>query len=83
MLSQLKDDDTDVFQKSLIDRYQHRPRDLNSMSLAEFAATFVTDYKHSDNSDCDVLPPVENETMSRTITLIGMEKCIDAKERLS
>ena len=25
MLSQLEDDDTDVFQKSLIDRYQHRP----------------------------------------------------------
>ena len=24
-LSQLHDDDTDVFQKSLIDRYQHRP----------------------------------------------------------
>ena len=61
MLSQLEDDDTDVFQKSLIDRYQHRPRDLNSMCLAEFATTFITDYKHSDNSDCDTLPPVENE----------------------
>ena len=30
MLSQLEDDDTDVFNKSLIDRYQHRPRELAS-----------------------------------------------------
>ena len=27
-LSQLSDDDTNVFQKSLIDRYQHRPKQL-------------------------------------------------------
>ena len=36
-LSQLDDDDTNVFQKSLIDRYQHRPQQLNSICLAEFA----------------------------------------------
>ena len=29
-LSQLNDDDTNVFQKSLIDRYQHRPQQLKS-----------------------------------------------------
>lgn len=44
MLSQLEDDDTDVFQKSLIDRYQHRPQHLQSICLAEFAATFATNY---------------------------------------
>ena len=44
MLSQLENDDTDVFHKSLIDRYQHRPRELHDMCLAEFAATFVTNY---------------------------------------
>ena len=38
-LSELDDHDTNVFQKSLIDRYQHRPQDLQSMCLAEFAAT--------------------------------------------
>ena len=42
MLNELEDDDTNVFQKSLIDRYQHRPQELQSMCLAEFAATFVT-----------------------------------------
>ena len=54
-LSQLNDDYTDIFQKSLIDRYQHRPQQLNSMCLAEFAATYVVDYKPVD-SMCDALP---------------------------
>ena len=40
-LSQLVDDDTNVFQKNLIDRYQHRPQELQSMCLAQFAATYV------------------------------------------
>ena len=54
------DDDPNVFHKSLIDRYVHRPQSLESMCLAEFAATFVTNYKHTDDiaSDTcnDVLP---------------------------
>ena len=40
-LKDLADDDTNVFQKSFINRYEHRPRELQSMCLAEFAATFV------------------------------------------
>ena len=68
MLSQLEDDDTNVFQKSLIDRYQHRPRELQSMCLAEFAATFVTNY-HCKDSECDALPPSDSETSSSQITL--------------
>ena len=69
VLSQLEDDDTDVFNKSLIDRYQHRPRELQSMCLAEFAAMFVTNYQRNDDSESDALPPTESETMSKTITL--------------
>ena len=65
MLSQLQDDDTDVFHKSLIDRYQHRPRELHSMCLAEFAATYVTNY----HNECDALPPTESETIFKAITL--------------
>ena len=53
-ISQLHDDDTNVFQKSLIDRYEHRPHTLDSMCLAEFAANYVTSYKYEDNDD--VLP---------------------------
>ena len=68
-LSQLVDDDTDVFHKSLIDRYQHRPQSLSLMCLAEFAATYATDYK-PDDSKSDVLPHTEINTTSTKITLI-------------
>ena len=67
-LSQLNDDDTNVFQKSLIDRYQHRPQQLNSMCLAEFAATYVVNYK-PDDSTCDAIPALESDTTSTQITL--------------
>ena len=68
-LDQLPDDDTNVFQKSLIDRYQHRPRQIQSMCLAEFAATYVTNYQHGDDSECDALPASDNETTSSQIKL--------------
>ena len=67
-LSQLNDDDTNVFQKSLIDRYQHRPQQLKSMCLAEFAATYVVNYK-PDDSMCDAIPALESDTTSTQITL--------------
>ena len=66
-LSQLDANDTNVFQKSLIERYQHRPHSLSDMCLAEFAATYVTNYK-PDNM-CDVLPDIESDTISTQITL--------------
>ena len=71
LLSQLEDDDTNVFQKSLIDRYQHRPQQLSSMCLAEFAATFATDYKPDDSMTSEVLPDIETDTTSTKITLTG------------
>ena len=68
-LEQLDNDDVNVFQKSLIERYQHRPQSIQSMCLAEFAATYVTNYKKEDDSDA--LPPVESEATSSHITLTG------------
>ena len=68
-LSQLHDDDTDVFQKSLIDRYQHRPQELQKMCLAEFAATYATNYKRSEDSECDALPACDSDTTSTQIQL--------------
>ena len=65
-LSQLEDNDTNVFQKSLIDRYQHRPQQLSSMCLAEFAATYVVNY---ERNDCDALPAPESDVTSTKITL--------------
>ena len=63
-LSQLEDGDTNVFQKSLIDRYQHRPRSLRDMCLAEFAATYVVNYERND-----ALPAPESDVTSTQITL--------------
>ncbi len=59
-ISQLDDDDSNVFQKSLIDRYEHRPHTLDSMCLAEFAANYVTSYQTESNDD--VLPNENVET---------------------
>ena len=67
---ELDDEDTNVFQKSLIDRYQHRPRQIQSMCPAEFAATYVTNYQHSEDSEqCDALPASESDTTSTQIEL--------------
>ena len=72
-LEKLHDDNTNVFQKSLIDRYQHRPAELQSMCLAEFAATYVTDYRHKDDGDDgienDVLPSDNPDSKPSHITL--------------
>ena len=72
-LRDLADDDTNVFQKSLIDRYQHRPLELQSMCLAEFAATYVTDYRQRDDDcvDNDVLPSDHSDSKPPHITLTG------------
>ena len=67
-LTDLPDDDTNVFQKSLIDRYQHRPLQLQSMCLAEFAATYTTDYKQ-DSGCSDVLSPSDSDVTSSCIKL--------------
>ena len=40
------------------------------MCLAEFAATYATNYQCSNNdNECDALPPTDSETVSKTITL--------------
>ena len=70
-LNELNDDDTDVFQKSLIDRYQHRPQQLRSMCLAEFAANYVVNYKPDDSNVCDALPDEESDVTSTKISLTG------------
>ena len=39
------------------------------MCLAEFAATYVTNYRNSDDSECDALPASETDTTSTRIKL--------------
>ncbi len=66
-LNQLDDDETDVFQKSFVDRYQHRPREIQSMCFAEFAASYTVKYGTDDVSD--VLPVEETDITSSQIVL--------------
>ena len=40
------------------------PRQIQSMCLAEFAATYATNYQHSNDNECDALPASENDTTS-------------------
>ena len=78
-LSKLDDEETNVFQKSLIDRYQHRPQELQSICLTVFATTYVTKYESSIGSECDVLPASKSEITSTQIVLTNgfgkMKKC--------
>ena len=58
-----------MFQKSLIDRYQHRPEQISSMCLAEFASTYCTSYNAKDDVDTDALPDSESQTSTKKITV--------------
>ena len=72
-LEKLDKDSTKVFLKTLHDRYQHRPRWLQSMCLAEFAAMYTTVYQKNDDDDdeCDDVPTDEECCSSDKITLSG------------
>ncbi len=76
MLKQLDDDDTNVFQKSVIDRYQHRPDQIRSMCLAEFPSTYATSYHvKDDDTDNDVLPSSESELPAGTYWWLWSNVC--------
>ena len=77
-LKDLRDDDTNVFQKSLIEIYQHRPPQLQSMCLAEFAATYIADYRQ-DSDSSDVLRPSDSDVTSSCIKL--SDKCGTMRKR--
>ena len=55
-LNQLEEDDTDVFQISLVERYQHRPTKIRSMCLAKFAAKYVVHYQRGEDEVSDAVP---------------------------
>ena len=71
-IQELDDSDPNVFCKSLLDRYEHRPLELQNMCLAEFAANYSTDYKASDDdiSQSDVLPSVSDSDCAKPRKII-------------
>ena len=50
-LEELDDDSKEVFLTTLNDRYRHRPQHLQSMCLAEFAATYTTVYQRAGDDE--------------------------------
>ncbi len=50
-LASKDDDDEDVFQVCVIDRYAARPSDLEHITLAEFAANYVTTNSNTGSKD--------------------------------
>ena len=53
-INSLEDDDEDLYQTSLIDRYAARPDSLENMCLAEFAANYSVDsytYRNDDGNE--------------------------------
>ena len=69
LLSTLDDSDENVFQKSIIERYQRRPYCLSQMCLAQFGATYAIFY---ENNECgNVLPQVDMATTVGRIVLLN------------
>ena len=58
-LKMMNDEDEDVFQKSIIDRYIHRPPELENMCFAEFGAKYTVIYKDENQ---DSLPLMSDNT---------------------
>ena len=71
-INNLEDDDEDLYQTSLIDRYAARPDNLENMTLAEFAANYNVSYGgcREETNDHTPNPLVDNEAdRDRKITL--------------
>ncbi|XP_066268348.1 uncharacterized protein [Branchiostoma lanceolatum] len=49
VLADMKDDDEDIFETSLNDRYAARPTEIETMCLAEFGSTFAVAYGETAN----------------------------------
>ena len=58
-LKAMDDNDENIFQKSLLDRYIHRPAQLENVSYAEFGANYTVIY--SEKNQDDSLPSVMND----------------------
>jgi hypothetical protein len=69
-LTDLDDDDDDVFMKKIHDRYAARPKECEHMSLADFATIYITDYNAStlDTSDesCEIAEHLCHDTEAYT-----------------
>ena len=55
-LEALDDESTDIFKSNIIERYSIRPRSLDQLCLAKFAAYYYKDYRKDPDEEKDVQP---------------------------
>ena len=76
-ISELDDDDQNIFHENSLERYEHRPHSLNNMCLAEFAANYSATYVKAKNDDVLMPATVPSESMSASIKLTVLEELLD------
>ena len=72
VLDEMDNDDHNIFQTSLIDRYAARPTILDNLCLAEFAANYITrSGQDHDEDSSDALPKPDegNDVKAQCIQL--------------
>ena len=70
MLEGMEDNDENIFQISLIDRYTSRPSSLNSTCLAEFAANYtVRSTEDEDEVSGEVIPKHNRQKSGASSTI--------------
>ena len=69
-LEMMHDEDEDVFQKSMIDCYIHRPPELERICFAEFGANYTVVYKEESQ---DSLPLINDEDTSTSCKIKLMD----------
>lgn len=71
ILKELAEDDTDIFELGLIDKYEARPQVLENVCLADFAAKYRENSKYKHDSD---LEKYQERKTPRVIRFIGYSK---------
>ena len=66
-LEAMSDEEEDVFQKGILDRYRHRPSEMEQMSYAEFGANYKVQYKDECKEDSLPLIMANDAVVSRKI----------------
>ena len=76
-LTQLHDDDEDVFATSLIDRYAARPLALQNICLATFAVTYdviQSSTKKEETEDVNAEEEMQNTENDNSLTKMKLQK---------
>ena len=76
-INSLEDDDEDLYQTSLIDRYAARPDSLKNMCLAEFAANYTADsFSLGDDDGSEHTPNTMDEPYDTPRNIIHLKNGI-------